>query len=73
MGHSFGAWLFVSLLISGLGLGLFGYGKKMARVPQLVAGLLLLVYPYFVPTLVPTVVIAGVVLAAMGLALWLGW
>ena len=64
--------LFVSLVISCVGLGLTSYGKKMARLPQLVVGLVLLVYPYFVPAVLPMVIVAVVLLAAMWLAIRLG-
>ena len=64
--------LFASLTISSIGLALLGYGKKQARLPQLVVGLAMLVYPYFVPAVVPMVIVAAVLLAAMLLALRLG-
>jgi hypothetical protein len=31
-----------------VGFGIFIYGKKQLRIPQLVVGLALMVYPYFV-------------------------
>jgi hypothetical protein len=66
-------WLFISLIPSGIGFVLFVYGKKYGRWPQLAAGLLLMVYPYFTQTLVPLVVTG----AAIGTMLWyairLGW
>ena len=66
-------WLFLSLIPSGVGFVLFVYGKKQERWPQLVAGLALLVYPYFADT-VPALVGIG---AGIGAALWvavrLGW
>jgi hypothetical protein len=40
--------LMASMLIGTVGLGIFMYGKKQQRVPQLVAGLVLMSYPYFV-------------------------
>lgn len=40
--------LFASLLIGSVGLVLFVYGKRMERLPQLIAGALLMVYPYFI-------------------------
>jgi hypothetical protein len=43
-------WLFLSLIPSGIGFVLFMYGRKQARWPQLVGGLLFMVYPYFTPT-----------------------
>jgi hypothetical protein len=59
-------WLFLSLIPSGIGLVLFVYGKKQERWPHLVAGLLLMVYPY-VATTVTTLVAVGV---TIGAALW---
>lgn len=37
--------LFSALVLGSIGLGLFVYGKKQARVPQLLAGILLMVIP----------------------------
>ena len=51
-------WLLLSLAVSGVGLVFFMYGKKQERVPQLVAGLLFMVYPYFVESLLWLVVVA---------------
>ncbi len=48
-------WLFISLVPSGVGFVLFVYGKKQDRWPQLGAGLLLIVYPYFATDLVSLV------------------
>jgi hypothetical protein len=67
------AWLFLSLIPSGVGFVLFVYGKKQARWPHLAAGLALMVYPYFA-TSIASLTIAG---GAIGVALWLavraGW
>jgi hypothetical protein len=66
-------WLLLSLIPGGIGFVLFVYGKKQGRWPQLVGGLLFMVYPYFTPTLVSLV---GVGLA-LGVGLWVavrgGW
>ncbi len=40
--------LFIELVVSSVGFVLLIYGKKQQRWPQAVAGLLLMVYPYFV-------------------------
>ena len=61
-------WLFLSLFPSGVGFVLLVYGKKEGRWPQLVAGLIFLVYPYFTGS-VAALVGVGV---ALGAALWLG-
>jgi len=66
-------WLFASLIVSAIGFVLLHYGRKMARIPHLVAGLALLIYPYFVPGVALTLIIAGAVLAVLALAVRLGW
>ena len=43
--------LTLSLITSGIGFVLFTYGRKQHRFPQLLCGLLLMVYPYFVGTI----------------------
>jgi len=58
--------LLLSLIASGAGFVLFVYGKKEQRWPQLIAGLLLMVYPYVVSGIWPLVG-AG---AAITVALW---
>jgi len=40
--------MYASLLVSALGIGLFIYGKKQIRPPQLVTGIALMAFPYFV-------------------------
>jgi len=40
--------LFVSLIIGSIGFVLIVYGKKQSRLPHMIAGLLLCIYPYFV-------------------------
>jgi hypothetical protein len=40
--------LLASLLVSSIGFVSFAYGKKQSRVPQMVVGLLLMGFPYFV-------------------------
>jgi hypothetical protein len=65
-------WLFVSLIIGSVGFVLFIYGKKQARLPQLVSGLALMVYPYFVASVAWMVVVACLILGALWIALHRG-
>lgn len=58
--------LVASLLISSVGFVMFSYGRKMQRFPQLVAGLALMIYPYFVSS---WLAIVGIALAIV-LGLW---
>jgi hypothetical protein len=59
-------WLFISLIPGAVGFVLVVYGKKQQRWPHLVAGLLLMVYPYFTPGLVSLVAVG----ATIGFLLW---
>jgi predicted membrane protein len=52
------------LLFSSIGLGFFLYGKKQRAVVPLVCGLVLMIYPYFIPKVIALVAI-GVVLIAV--------
>ena len=52
------------LLFSSIGLGFFLYGKKRRAVVPLVCGLVLMIYPYFIPNVIALVAI-GVVLTAV--------
>jgi len=65
--------LFVSLLTSAIGYALFSYGRKQARLPQVVGGVLLMVYPYFVDTFTTMLIVGLVIVAAVWLALRMGW
>lgn len=67
------AWLFLSLIPGGVGFVLFVYGKKQARLPQLLAGLAMMVYPYFATTVTALIVIGGLITAGLWYALWLGY
>jgi hypothetical protein len=62
-----------SFLVSGIGLVLLVYGRRFARLPQLVVGLLLCVFPYFVNSTGLTLGIGAGLLLALGVAVRLGW
>jgi hypothetical protein len=66
-------WLFLSLIPGGIGFVLFVYGKKQERWPQLVAGLLLMVYPYFTPGVWALLGTGTAILAALWYAVRAGW
>jgi len=61
-----GPSLIVSLIIGSVGFVAFAYGKKQSRLPQMIVGLVLMVFPYFV-TSVPWMV--GITVALLG-GLW---
>jgi len=65
--------LFLSLVVGGVGFVLFVYGKKQERWPQLVAGLVLMIYPYFVGSALPMVVVGAAVVGGLWLAVRSGY
>jgi len=65
--------LLTSMFLSSVGLGLFMYGKRMARAPQIIVGLILMVYSYFVSSVVLMLAIGALLLLLLWLALHLGW
>jgi hypothetical protein len=67
------ALLFLSLITSGIGFVFFVYGKKQERWPQLVGGIALMVYPYFVPTLALNLLIGVAIVAAVWIAVRQGF
>lgn len=44
-------WLLLSMVYSTVGLGMFMYGKKAVRFVPLLAGIALMIVPYFVGSL----------------------
>ena len=67
------AWLLLSLIPGGAGFVLFIYGKKQQRWPQLVAGLAMMIYPYFTTTVTTLVAGGALITGALWYSLWLGY
>jgi len=65
--------LFLSLVTSGIGFVLFVYGKKQERWPQLLGGIVLMVYPYFVSTIALSLGIAVAIVAGVWIAVRQGY
>ena len=65
--------LLAGFAVSTVGFGFFMYGKKQQRAPQILFGLLTMVYPYFVGGPLYVLGIFGVLLGLLWLALRLGW
>lgn len=58
--------LVLMLIPSGIGFVLFVYGKKQQRIPQMIAGVGFMIYPYFTPTIASTILVG----LALGAGLW---
>jgi len=62
----------LSMLIGGVGFVSFAYGKKQSRLPQMLAGLTLMVFPYFVSNIWVMLGIAVAILGALFVAVRAG-
>jgi len=65
--------LFLELVIGSIGFSLFLYGRKAERYPQMGAGLLLMVYPYFVSTALQMFSVGAAIIVGLCVMLWMGW
>lgn len=66
-------WIFLSMIPAGIGFVLFVYGKKQERWPHLVAGIAMMVYPYFTPTITVMTAVGVVICVALWYAVRLGY
>jgi hypothetical protein len=64
--------LLASLLVGSIGMGLFVYGKRQRRAPHLAIGIVLMVFPYLVPSVGLMFVIATGLVGLLALAAYLG-
>ena len=65
--------LFASLLVSSVGFVAFSYGKSQRRFPQLVTGVVLMVYPYFVDGVGTMLLVGALLVGLMTAAIKLGY
>jgi hypothetical protein len=67
-----GGSLIASLIVSSIGFVVFGYGKRLERLPQVIIGLVMMAFPYFVPDTLLMSIIAGVLLVGLWVAVRFG-
>ncbi|MDA1183275.1 MAG: hypothetical protein O2930_01355 [Acidobacteria bacterium] len=67
------ALLMLSLIPSGVGFVLFVYGRKVSRWPQLIAGLRLMVYPYFAGDVVTLISVGALLGGGLYVMIQAGW
>ncbi len=65
--------LALGIVISMIGAALVMYGRKEIRVPHMIAGVILMVFPYFVGIWWLALLIAAVILAGLSVAAKLGF
>ncbi len=66
-----GPALLVSFLFGTIGLGVFLYGKRQARLLLVAGGLALMLYPYFIPGWRLSLAVGLLLVAAMAAVGWL--
>jgi hypothetical protein len=64
--------LVASLIVSAIGFVVCAYGKRLQRMPQIVIGLVLMGFPYLVPSVPLMAIIAAALLGGLWLAVRLG-
>jgi uncharacterized membrane protein len=69
MGGLDGNALIAGFMISTVGFGFFLYGKKQQRPPQLAAGLILMIYPYFISSVPWMLAVAALLFGLLWLAI----
>ena len=63
----------LGLFIGLVGLALLNYGRKEVRVPHMVVGFILLVYPYFVGNWIAVLGIAAALVGGLAFVSYLGY
>ena len=64
--------LLASVVVGSVGLGFFMYGKRQQRVPHLVVGLVLMVFPYLVSSVGLMTIIAVALIGLLAVASYVG-
>ena len=65
--------LIAGFLISGVGFVLFSSGRKLGRVPHVVVGLVLMIFPYFVPSVLVMIRVGALLCGLLFLATRAGY
>ncbi|HYS26115.1 MAG TPA: hypothetical protein VEP46_10945 [Vicinamibacterales bacterium] len=65
--------LMLSLVPNGIGVFLFMYGKKQERLAHIAAGIVFMVYPYFVSTVLQMLLGGALIGGVFWWALQAGW
>jgi len=59
-------WMSASLVIGSVGLGMFLVGKRRSEFVMMIAGIVMMVFPYFVPNTIAMICVG----AAIGGFVW---
>jgi hypothetical protein len=65
--------IIAGLGVSSVGFVLFKYGRKQQRPPQMLGGLLLMVFPYFIPSVVWMLAVGALICVLLWVAVRAGY
>ena len=65
--------LVAGFVVSGVGFVFFSYGRKMGRSPHVITGLVLMIFPYFIPGVLLMFGIGALICALLYLATRAGY
>jgi hypothetical protein len=65
--------LIAGLVVSGVGYVFFSYGRKMTRTPHVIIGLIMMVFPYFIPGVITMFAIAALLCGLLYMATRAGY
>ncbi|HEU4406077.1 MAG TPA: hypothetical protein VFS43_12485 [Polyangiaceae bacterium] len=65
--------LLASLLVGSAGFVSFVYGRKQGRLPQMLVGVALMAFPYFVSSVPLMLGVGAGLLGLLALVVWLGY
>jgi hypothetical protein len=66
-------YLFLGLIPGAVGMVFLVYGRKQDRPPFAIAGVLLMLYPFFTGTSLGLLLVGSVICAGLWLAIRMGW
>lgn len=65
--------LIAGLVVSGVGFVFFSYGRKMSRPPHVIIGIIMMVFPYFVPSVIAMFAIGALLCGLLYMATRAGY
>lgn len=65
--------LIAGLVVSGVGFVFFSYGRKMGRAPHVITGIIMMVFPYVVPSVLAMFAIGALLCGLLYMATRAGY
>jgi hypothetical protein len=65
--------LIAGLVVSGVGFVFFSYGRKMSRAPHVIIGIVMMVFPYFIPSVLVMLAVGALLCGLLYMATRAGY